>query len=114
MSDPTTDLPLDDEAADSTPPVLHTSLTELRAAIKTRFGHHMQDTDAPDDTVAVYSDALADFLEEWFIKFANGQREHGGDLRQRDTRIDQRKELQDLLSYHLTDDVRPATVRVRV
>jgi hypothetical protein len=102
------------ETADHTPPIVHTSLTDLRAAIKARFGHHMQDTDAPADIVDVYSDALADFIEEWFIKFAAGQREHGGDLRERDMRMDQRKELQDLLSYHLTDDVRPTSIRVRV
>lgn len=104
-----------DDPADYTPPIMHTSLTDMRIAIKARFAHHMQDIEGtPTDIVDVYSDAMAAFLEEWFIKFAAGQKEHGGDLRDRDTRLDRRKELLDFLSYDLTDDVRRPVVRVTV
>ena len=103
-----------DDPPNHTPPILHTSLSELRVALKARFAHHMQDTDAPADTVEVYGDAMTDFLEAWFCKFAKGQREHGGDLRDRDTRIDRRDELLDFLSYDLTDDVRRPVLRVTV
>jgi len=79
--------------------------SQLKAAIEARFVYHVQDTDIPPDSIPDWTNVLTQFIDDAMAKFANGQREHGGDLRTRNGRREMRPEIIDLIFYHLADDI---------
>lgn len=75
--------------------------TNLTNAIRDRFLHHVADTDVPPDSIPEWVAVLTQFVDDSMAKFADGQREHGGDLRTRPPHLDIRPEIIDIMFYHL-------------
>lgn len=116
------ELNLNQEAADAaedqinpTPLIIETHFDVLRKAIIERFRHHLQDiADCPQDYPETFGNELAQWCEDAMLKFADGQREHGGDLRDRDVEADARQEDIDRFWYTVAARLKPPVIRFPV
>lgn len=84
MTDPHTGLDIDNEPTDETilpPPEPNREYEALRGAIQLRVIHHLAPTDCPADMLQPLAASIAEIVERMIIKFAEGQKEHGGDFR---------------------------------
>lgn len=63
------------------PPEPNREYEALRGAIQLRVIHHLGPTDCPQDMLEPLAAAVTEIIERMIIKFAEGQKEHGGDFR---------------------------------
>jgi hypothetical protein len=85
--------------AEQLPPVVDTSIDNLRAAVHARAAHYLTPTDCPPDMIPQYAEAVFNLVESMMLKFRNGQREHGGDFRTIDGGPNLEEELIDAIHY---------------
>lgn len=63
------------------PPEPDRAYEALVGAVQLRVIHHLSPTDCPADMLQPLATSIAEVVERMIIKFADGQREHGGDFR---------------------------------
>lgn len=80
------------------------SFSTFAAAIRARGMEHFDDTEIDADFAEKFLNRFAVMADEALMKFAAGQREHGGDIRERNLRREMRMEILDLLCYTCSED----------
>lgn len=95
--------PSDDEDEDKEtylePPAPEVGMELLRAGVAARVKQHLEPTDCPRDMIEPFTNAVTEFTERMIIKFAAGQREHGGDFREINEDVNLEQEIIDLTMY---------------
>ena len=81
------------------PPTPEPGTELLRAGVASRIQLHLGDTDCPPDMFEPLTNAITEFTERMIIKFAAGQREHGGDFREINEDVNLEQEMIDLIFY---------------
>lgn len=82
------------------------SYEPFEQAIVARVKQHFGETDMPTDLIERFGPAFAQEIDNMLAKFARGQIEHGGDIRDRDLRREMDHEIRDLMMYSLADKLK--------
>lgn len=88
------------------------SVEALRKAVGTRVREKFVPAGVAPDLIEIYIDELTSDIESDIQKFADGQAEHGGDIRDRDVIMDLAKELIDAPIYLRIHRIKNKHVRV--
>lgn len=83
-------------------------------AICRRIHDHFDKTDMPPDFTAAFGPVFAQAIDNALVKFAKGQKEHGGDIRDRDLEHDETQEIMDLFLYRVTKQTQAKVMNVRI
>lgn len=87
------------------PTVTHTGYPDFIAAVKARvaevFANEQLDLDA--NYIDKFSTSFAVFMDSIIHKYANGQREHGGSILDRDLMAEMGHEIRDLVVYWIVE-----------
>lgn len=95
-------------------PATRDSYEALRLAINARARLHFIPADVPLDLIPQFADAFTARVDRILQKFADGQRKHGGDIRERLMKHDRGQEIDDLLVYDIVEDLQGSYVKIRV
>lgn len=97
-------------APDDFPPeteiVTTNSYLPFEQAVIERVKQRFADTGMPPDFTERFGPAFAMAMDTMLAKFAKGQEEHGGDIRDRDLRSEMTNEINDLMLYNIADKVK--------
>lgn len=96
---PTSDLAPDFESFEPGAIPEHVEIQNLRAAVLARVVSHFASTEVPHNFIEPYAEEVVRDIEDELAKFARGQKEHGGDVRDRDLHKDMSDEVRDLAIY---------------
>ena len=107
--EPRHEAPADDFEPDVIPASVNNPYTEFERAVVARVRQIFEPAGVADDLTDIFAPALAMRIDAILHKFARGQQEHGGDLRDRDMKTEMRNEIMDLMVYMLIDDVKSST-----
>lgn len=91
-----------------------TPYSVFEQAISNRTAELFDEAGVPPDFTAKFGPAFAAEIDRMLHKFAKGQVEHGGDIRDRDLRAEQMQELRDAFLYAVADQVKGAIVELRI
>lgn len=83
-------------------------------AIGRRIREHFERTDMPADFIEKFIPVFAQSVDNALIKFAKGQREHGGDIRDRDLEADETQEIMDLFLYRAAKQTQSKVLQIRL
>lgn len=87
---------------------------EFELAVCKRVTELLRPAGTPEDFIADFGPAFAEFMNLVLQKFADGQIKHGGDIRDRDMRRNKREELADFLNYELTESLQGRVMAIRI
>lgn len=77
----------------------HEGYAALRKAVHARVAAYLEPAGAPADMIPQYAELMCEDIERELEKFARGQQEHGGDIRDRDLDEELTQELIDARIY---------------
>lgn len=83
-------------------------------AICRRVHEHFDSTDMPSDFTDAFGPVFAQAIDNVLAKFAKGQKEHGGDIRDRDLEHDETQEIMDLFLYRVTKQTQAKVITIRL
>lgn len=83
-------------------------------AIGRRIREHFDATDMPPDFTEAFIPVFAQGIDNALAKFAAGQREHGGDIRDRDLEHDESQEIMDLFLYRIAKKTQNKVINIRL
>lgn len=83
-------------------------------AMGRRIREHFEPTDMPADFIEKFIPVFTQSIDNALIKFAKGQREHGGDIRDRDLEADETQEIMDLFLYRAAKQTQNKVLQIRV
>jgi len=98
-----TDLPDEAPAAEI---ITTNSYLPFEQAVIERVRQRFADVGMPEDFTERFGPAFAMAMDTMLAKFAKGQEEHGGDIRDRDLRSEMTNEINDLMLYNIADKVK--------
>ena len=90
----------------------HIEIQNLTAAVLARVVSYFVPAGVPVDMIESYAKELVRDIEDGLDKFAKGQAEHGGDIRDRDILNEERSELLDLGNYSRARRLQRAFIRL--
>jgi len=87
---------------------------DLRKAVHARVLAYFGPAGVPQDMIVPYGELLCEDIEKELEKFARGQREHGGDIRDRDLDAEIEPELIDARIYHRCKKLQRSYIKLNV
>ena len=92
----------------------HHGYADLRKAVHARVRAYFEPAGVPQDMIIPYAELLCEDIEKELEKFARGQAEHGGDIRDRDLDAEMEPELIDARIYHRCKKLQRSYIKVNV
>jgi hypothetical protein len=108
------DIDDDSEGFEPTQVPDHEGYKALRAAVLERVKAYLIPAGSPADMIEPYAELLSEDIEKELYKFACGQREHGGDIRDRDLDAELEPELIDARIYVRCKKLQASYVKVTI
>lgn len=83
-------------------------------ALGVRVREHFEPAGTDPELIKQFIPALVEWIDGSLAKFANGQREHGGDIRDRDLDREIMKEMFDLQMYVIAKRLQRQTIELYI